>query len=272
MKKLLLFFIVVTLVFASAIPASAANIDDTYIDGYNYLRSHGFDERIIEMMDDDEICKYSKATETSTETMYYAYVYDHALDETVVESYTANEYLHAYNRTNTRAENSKSYSWMELTIISTHMQGDQFEIMMTFDRKTNPFVRYTDVAALTFDTRVIPQKNTGEAKFTYTNSKGIELTANYTPNIVYSEYGVYTRLDIPGWGNKDMYGYLSVSAKVNSISGNTVLFNNWAYYAHKTNVLSATVNVTIPVGGGITITPTNSFNTVDVGLVTSYEP
>lgn len=274
MKKVLTLILSVVLMLSCFAPvhASAASTPSTYSVGLNYLQSHGINERTIALMSEDEICEYANAQFSQSDSSYYAYIYDKETENITLEQYTVSEYNSIVQKMKTRASNDKEYSWMLLTITSTYLGGDNYCIMCEYEWLTNPVVRYTDIVALTFDTRIVSQKGTGSAKMEYTNSDGLPTEVDYSSLVKYSNTGVYVDFNIPGWGNTDIFGYMSTNAKVNNLSGNTVSFNNWAYYAHKTNVFSGSYSVSFPVGGGFTITPSGSFNVADVGLLTTYNP
>lgn len=193
-------------------------------------------------------------------------------DNVTLEMHTKEEYNSIMRSVQSRACNEKEYSWMLLTITSTYLWGNDYRIMCEYEWLTNPFVRYTDVAALTFDSRIVSQVDTGAASMGYINSDGLPVEVDYSSVVKYSDSGVYVEFDIHGWGNTDIYGYISTKAKINNISGSTVSFNNWAYYAHKTNIFSEALSVSFPHGGGFTIKPSSSFEAADVGLLTTYTP
>lgn len=274
MKKAFSILLSIMFIFGCLAPmtANAASTTAAYNAGLEYLRSAGINERTIALMDETEICEYANAQSSQSDSSYYAYVYDNKTDSVTLELHTEAEYNSIMQSTQSRASNEKEYSWMLLTITSTYLWGDNYRIMCEYEWLTNPIVRYTDVVALTFDTRIVSQTDTGAASMGYTNSDGLPAEIDYSSVVKYSDTGVYVDFNIPGWGNTDIYGYMSTRAKINNISGSTVSFNNWAYYAHKTNVFSGSYSVSFPVGGGFTITPSGSFDVADVGLLTTYTP
>ena len=274
MKKALSILLSIMFVFNSLLPitANAANTSAAYNAGLEYLKAAGINERTIELMGEAEICEYANAQFTQTDSSYYAYVYDKDTDNITLDIHTEAEYNAIMQSVQSRASNEKEYSWILLTITSTYLGGDDYRIMCEYEWLTNPFVRYTDVVALTFDSRIVSQANTGAASMGYLDSDDLPTKVDYSSVVKYSASGVYVEFDIPGWGNTDIYGYLSTEAKVNNLSGGTVSFNNWAYYAHKTNVFSGSLSVSFPVEGGFTIEPDASFNVADVGLLTTYTP
>lgn len=279
MKKTFVFLLIISILGKWSIPIISAesNLNNRYTMGLDYLYNNGFDEKIISIMSKDEVSKYADASKSISTAEYCAYIYNSASNEITKEHYTESEYQLFKNSCYSKEqqssfENENTYSWIKLTITSTYLYDNRFIILTTFEWLSNPIVRYTDVIALTFDSRNIPQSGTGEASLAYTNSAGRTQIEIFTPSIQYSSLGVFTELDIPGWGNSDMYGYLSVETKVNSISGGSVPFNNWAYYAHKSNALSFNVSVSFPSEGAISFTPSNAFNVANVGLISTYEP
>ncbi len=273
MKKSLAILLLMVSIICNLVPlnTSAASTAAAYEEGIAYLTSIGVSERIISLMDETEICEYANAQSSQSTSSYYAYVYDKQTEENSIEVYTEAEYNSIMKTMQSRESNEKEYSWMLLTIISTNVSFDNYIILCEYEWLTDPLLRYTDVVAITFDSRMVSQTDTGAAKMGYTNSDGSNIEIDYDSCVTYSSEGVYAGFDIPGLGNSDIYGYMSTRAKINNLTG-TVSFNNWAYYAHKTGIFSGIFSVSFPGDGEFTISPSGSFNVVDVGLLSTYTP
>lgn len=273
MKKLYSLILASCILYMCVAPGVVrASVNTTaYEQGLAYLVNNGFDGKMIGLMSEEEICKFANAQYTNTETHYYAYVHDTTNDTYTIEQHDEEYYLN-HTQSKSRATNTKENSWMKLTLRTSHLGQGWIDVRCEYTWLSNPFVRYTDVIAITFDSRVVLQEGTGRAKLKWTNSSGLLTTVDYDSEVKYSGSGAYVLVDIPGWGNTDMYGYMSVDGKVNYISNSTVSFNNWGYYAHKTSVVDLSFSVSLPAGGGITLTPKDIFDVADVGLMTTSAP
>lgn len=274
MKKAFAFALALIVLLLGVSPQAvyAAETTDAYYQGLDYLIDNGFDSRMISMMSKSEICEYAYAVSSQSDELFFKYTQDSETDTTSIEVYSNEQYISADNSQQVRASNTKTYSWMKLTITSTYLGGDNYIIKCSYDWLKDPFMRWEDIVALTFDTRIVSQKGTGVAKMSYKNSSDLPVTVDYSSRVRYSSSGVYVEFDIPGWGNNDIYGYMSTKAKINNISGGTMSFNNWAYYAHMTSLLSTDYSVSFPASVDFAISPSSSFDVANVGLLSQYTP
>lgn len=274
MKKLISFVIALVLTMTNMVPTFAVESDHTikYAEGLAYLEANNFDSHLIELMSMDEICEYATAQSTQSETLYYAFIQDKDAKNVEMKAYTQYEYDALINDVQVMENNTKTLDWIRLTILSTYQGGDNYHIACLYWWMTEPFFRWEDVVALMFDNRIIPQSGTGNAHMSYTRSDGSFTTVDCTAGIQYVGTAAYAVFDIPGWGNTDIFGALTMKAKINSVSGGPVSFNNWAYYAHMISPVSFGFSVAFPAELTFSISPQEKFEVADVGLYSTYIP
>lgn len=274
MKKRTLSMVVAIMLLFSVVKTPVFAMEDSidYQKGLTYLNNEGISAKTISLMSEEEISEYSSATHSQHETTYCAFITDRDTGDITVELYTEEEYNNFTTTYSTRAHNSHEYSWMVLELTSTFLSGDDYKILCEYEWLTNPVMRWTDIVSITCDSRILPDEYSGVAKMSYTNSSNLPVTVTYSSAVQYCDGGLYVEFDIPAWGNKNIYGYLSTRAQLNMLTSGTISFNNWAYYAHMTSLFAVDYDISIPSDGGFTITPSGSFDVANVGLLTTYTP
>lgn len=279
MKKYLAILLSLTIFFLDLRVVLAAGYYENkmYDRGKQALLESGISEETIQIMRVEDVIRFENTTCVSEEAVYLAYVYNNQSKETKMEVYSEEEYSELLRKdtASTRASNDETYSWIELTISSHYVEGDRYIIMCRYNWLNQPAMMLKDIVALTFDSRIVAQAGTGAAMFSYRDEEGKPHVDDYVDEVVYSGSGVYFEIDFPYIEEDEtisnIHGYLLTYADVNTLSGNTVYFNNWAYYAHKTNPLSFSYSVTFPAGASFSISPSNSYSIADVGLLTTHE-
>lgn len=280
MKKYVAIILAILVFFSDQVIISyAAGGQDIpeYLNGKRKLLESGIDEATIQIMRMEDVIKFANTTCSGVESLYFAYVHNSKKNGSDVEIYLEEEYntLMRQKARAAYASNEETYSWIKLTISSHHVENDRYIIMCRYNWLNQPILMCEDIVALTFDSRIVAQAGTGAAMFSYRDAEGKPHVDDYVDEVIYSGSGVYFEIDFPeiedGEEITNIHGYLLTYADVNTLSGNDVSFNNWAYYAHMTNPFSFSYSVSFPIGGSFTITPSASFNIADVGLLTTHE-
>lgn len=239
--------------------------DDIRIEqGIENMKLMGFSDRLIEIMDTQEIIEYSDVKAFDNSIVYQKMTVNED-NELTTECYTEAEYLEEVSTPALAASNTTTTSWMKLKLTSAQLSGTKYKITLNYTWLSNPIMRLKDVVAITCDTRILPISGT-ESSYLYWDDGSKKIT-----DIHGNTSGIYAITDIPGWGNDDMNGYLSFSGNVQSPNASTVYFTNWGYYAHQELTFTGSGSVGIS-GLDFTISPSGSYNTADVGLQSSYTP
>ena len=253
MKKIsILLILIIYIGIIVSIPTNAEN--SMYTKGLTYLQNHGFDQKMINLMSYEEICEYSDAIYTETETINY-YFPKNSDNQLIIESMNSNNSIDLCD------SNVQLYDWLSLRISTTLIGNDYFVVYSSFEWKTNPLMRLKDVFAITFPNNLIPNESTGIAKFCYDDASGTLQEIDYSSLIQYCNGGIYVMYDLPFYFNNDLYGYMSTRATLNIMSNDSsVNFSNYAYYAHQIFILIGDASVSFPASISFSITPENSFD------------